>query len=260
MLFAIALAFFLLLPIAVIIPASLTAGAFLSVTPEGLSTRWYDEVFTNPIWRDAFFLSAQIAVAAALIATVLGTAAALALSRVTRGARWLRSFLIMPLVLPYVVYALGLFNLTDSLRLTPGSAMIIVGQTCLAFPIVFVAVSAGIGRLDPALTRAASSLGARWPMVVWRIEIPLLRWNIIAAAIFAFAFCFDELVIALFLASPGSSTLPVQIFTSARDSVSPAIAAAGTVVMFVAMCALVAVTLVMKTQSNRARRSSVPTP
>jgi putative spermidine/putrescine transport system permease protein len=237
---------FLLAPIVVIVPASFSAGAFLEYAPHSLSLRWYREIFHDPEWRDAFVLSVKITLAAAALATVLGTAAALAVARLARGRRWVRAGLLVPLVLPYVIYALGVFDFIYKVNVDAGSLLIVPGQACLAFPIVFVAVSAGIGGIDPALVRAASSLGARWPMVVWRIQVPLLRRHIAAAAIFALAFCFDEVVVALFLATPGSSTLPVQIYNSAQQTASPAIAAAGVMVMLAALGGLALVTTIMR--------------
>jgi putative spermidine/putrescine transport system permease protein len=167
------------------------------------------------------------------------------------GRRWIRAALLIPLVLPYIIYALGIFDFLYEINVDPSSPLIVPGQATLAFPIVFIAVSAGIGGIDPALVRAAASLGARWPTVVWRVQIPLLRRHIAAAAIFALAFCFDEVVVALFLATPGSSTLPVQIYNSAQQTASPEIAAAGVMVMGAALCGLALVTLILRTAGRR---------
>jgi putative spermidine/putrescine transport system permease protein len=245
------LALFLLLPLVVIIPASFTSGEFLETFPKTLSLRWYREIFTDPAWRAAFGLSAKLSVVDAVLATVLGTAAALAVGRVDRARRWLRTAFLAPLILPEIVYALGIYNLIYELDLTPSSWFIVPGQTCLAFPLVFIAVSSGIARIDPAILRAARSLGANWVTIVWQIELPLLSRHIAAAATFALAFCFDNIVMALFLATPGSSTLPVQIYTTAQSEVSPAIASAGVVVMVVALVILSLVPLIMRTRTSR---------
>jgi putative spermidine/putrescine transport system permease protein len=248
------LALLLLAPIVVIVPASFSDSAFLEYAPHSLSLRWYRDVFDDPEWRDAFWLSVKITLAAGALATVLGTSAALAVARLARGRRWVRAIMLIPLVLPYVIYALGLFDLLFQVDVDPNSWLIVPGQACLAFPIVFVAVSAGIGGIDPALVRAASSLGAGWPTVAWRVQLPLLRRHIAAAAIFALAFCFDEVVVALFLATPGSSTLPVQIFNSAQQTASPAIAAAGVMVMLAALAALALVTVIMRSRGRAVAR------
>jgi putative spermidine/putrescine transport system permease protein len=239
-------ALFMLVPILIIVPTSFTASEFLGFPPEGLSLRWYEEIFTDPTWRDVFLASMKSAAVAAAIATVVGTLAALGLRRVRVGERALRSLFIAPIVLPTVVFALGLYNVFDALRAMGGTWPIIAGQSVLAIPIVFVSVSAGLAQIDPALSRTASSLGARWPTVVWRVELPLLRGSIVAAALFAFAFCFDEVVIAYFLNGPDNTTLPVELFVETRDSISPAIAAASTVVMLIALMLVAAAGLAMR--------------
>jgi putative spermidine/putrescine transport system permease protein len=243
---------FLLLPIAVILPTSVTTSEFIDLPRHGISLRWFDQILHDPAWTGAFWLSVRLAFFAALIATVLGTAAALGLGRLRRGRAVLSGVMIAPLVLPYVVYALGLYNVLDDLAVALDATWpIAVGQAVLAFPIVFVAVAGGLAGADPTLARAAESLGAGWPTVVWRVEIPPIRPNIAIAGLFAFTFCFDEVVVALFLSSPSSATLPVQIFTSARDSISPAIAAASTMVMGIALVVAAVIGLL----STRARRS-----
>jgi putative spermidine/putrescine transport system permease protein len=249
-----AAAVFLLLPIAVIVPTAFSDGNFLGFPPDGLSLRWFEEVTSDPVWTSAFWTSAKLAAGAAAIATVVGTLAALAVRRLGPRGRLLRACFIAPLVLPYIVYALGLYNVFDGLRMLGQSWTIAVGQAALAFPIVFVAVSAGLAAVDPALARAAASLGARWPRIVLRIELPLALPSVVAAALFAFAFSFDEVVVALFLADPASTTLPVQMFTSVQESVTPAVAAASTVVMALALAiAGVGTSIVVRRATRKGR-------
>lgn len=227
---------FLLLPIIVIVPASFTSQSFLTFPPHGFSGMWYSNVLSDPQWRSAFGVSLRVAGEAAAAATVAGLMAALALRRMSgRRRAVLRAFFIAPLILPVVVYALGLFDLFSRLGVFGGTWTIAIGQAVLAFPVTFVMLSAALGAVDPAITRAAASLGARWPMIVFRIETPLVRGAIIAAAIVAFGFCFDEVVVALFLSDPTTRTLPVAIFQAALDSASPAVAAVSGYVMLIAL-------------------------
>jgi putative spermidine/putrescine transport system permease protein len=227
---------FLLLPIIVIVPASFSSGSFLTWPPQGFSTMWYGSVRSDPDWQAAFEVSLRVAGEAAVAATVAGLLAALALRRITgRPRAFLRTLFIAPLVLPVVVYALGLFDLFSRLGVFGRTWTIVVGQAVLAFPVTYVMLSAALAAVDPAITRAAASLGARWPMIVLRVEAPLVRGAIIAAAIVAFGFCFDEVVIALFLSNPTTRTLPVAIFQAALDSASPAVAAVSGYVMLIAL-------------------------
>jgi putative spermidine/putrescine transport system permease protein len=242
---SLALAAFLLLPGAMILVASLSAGQFLQFPPDGLSLRWYRELVADPAWRDAFLTSVRIAGGGAALAGVAGTAAALGIRRLRRGAALLRSAFIAPIALPYIVYVLGLYNVFDALRVIGASWPIVLGQAVLAFPIVFVTVDAARGAVDPRIADAAASLGAPWPMVVTRVELPLILPAVVAGALFAFSFCFDEVVIALFLAGPETVTYPVKIFSAAREAVSPAVAAASSAVtlLVLGLAALFAVVL-----------------
>ncbi|MEU9823054.1 ABC transporter permease [Pseudonocardia alni] len=241
---------FLMLPILVILPTAFTTGNFIGMPKDGVSLQWFARLVDDPAWLSAFLLSVRIAGTAALLATVLGTAASLGLTRLRRGSEPLRALMIAPLIVPYVVYALGLADVVERLAVALDSTWpIVVGQAVLAFPLVFVVVSAGLSRVDPAQPRAAESLGARWPTVVRRIELPAIRVHVVVAAVFAFAFCFDQVEVALFLSTPSSTTLPVLIFSTAREAASPVIGAASIVV--IAVAALLAAVLAGVTRLGR---------
>jgi putative spermidine/putrescine transport system permease protein len=232
---ALVLAAFLLAPGAIILVASLSRGQFLQFPPDGLSLRWYRQLAGDATWRDALWTSVRIAGGGAALATVAGTAAALGIRRLRRRATLLRSAFVAPIALPYIVYVLGLYNVFDALNVLGASWPIVLGQSVLAFPIVFVTVDAARAAIDPRLADAAASLGAPWPLVVARVELPLVAPAVAAGAVFAFSFCFDEVVVALFLAGPETVTYPVKIFSAARDAVSPAVAAASSAVTVLAL-------------------------
>lgn len=232
-------AVFLCVPILIILPVSVTKSSFLEFPPKGFSLHWYSEVLNAQDWRQAFWLSVRVSLLAAAGATVAGTAAALAVRRLgARSRRWLRTIFITPIVLPYIVYALGLYKFYDSVGIVGHWWTIPIGQAVLAFPIVFVAISAAQAEMDPAIQRAAASLGASWWRVVWKVDLPLLKWSIATAAVFATAFCFDEVVLAFFLSGPDTETLSAHLFTSAREEVTPEIAAVGVLVVLVALVAM----------------------
>lgn len=226
---------FLLLPMAVIIPMSFTSQGILLFPPDLFSTQWYDLIRTDSAWTSAFRTSVQLTLIGAAIATVAGTLAALALHRRGGSSLGLTTWFLVPLVIPWIVYAIGLNRLYDEVGVLGAPWAVATGQAVLAFPLVFVTVAAGLGRVDPSLPRAARSLGSRWTDVVRRVEVPLVAASIAGGALFALAYCFDEIVVALFVTDPTTQTLPVQIFQVSRDSATPAIAAASTFVMVVAM-------------------------
>lgn len=235
---------FLVAPLAVVLPLAFTNSQFLIFPPEGFSFRWFATLLGDPAWSGAMLNSARVATAAAVIATIAGTSAALAVRRLSRGRQIARATLLAPLVMPQLVLALGLY-LTYR-RVLGGTSLTVLtlGQATLAMPLVFVTVSAGLAAVDPTLSRAAQSLGHRWPQVVRRIELPLVTRSIVSGAILSFAFCFDEAVLAFFLSPPTTQTLPVKIWTSASESASPTIAAASAFVICLAITLLAVVVLV----------------
>lgn len=244
---------YLVIPMLIVIPASFTSGQFLQVPPDGFSMRWYRAVFDDPLWSDALTSSIRVSGIASLVATVVGTLAVVGLAR-TRGiSRYVRPIFFLPMVLPYIVFALGLRQASLPLGVDNSLWPLVVGQAVLCLPIAFLTISSGMSKIDPALIRAASSMGASWWRSVWQIELPLLRRSILTGWALAFAFGFDEVVLALFLAPPGQSTLPAKLYTEASQNVSPLIASVSGIV--VALTLVIAIALfawrALRTRSTR---------
>lgn len=239
------LGLYLLVPIAVILPVAFSTSRYLKFPPPGFSLQWFVDVLQDPNWTEPALLSMQLAAAATVLATVAGTAAAFAVRRMRRGTSVVRTILLAPMVLPQLVLALGLYLAYSVLDWTGDARLVILGQATVAVPIVFVTVTSGLVNVDPALSRAAASLGHRWPSIVWRVELPLVARSIAGAAIMAFALSFDESVIAYFLCPPGSATLPVALWLSASQSASPAISAVSAYVMAIAVTLLAATVFVL---------------
>lgn len=242
---------FLLAPLLVILPAAFANGRYLRFPPPGVSTMWFHEVLSDGEWRAAFLRSLGVASVAAGLATVAGALGALGLRRLTRGVRELRTMFMAPLVLPQLILALGLYLAFGGLTGGVDLRVLALGQATIAVPVVLVTVSAGLAKVPPNLTRAAASLGCRWPWVVLRVELPLVRRSVVAGGILAFALCFDEAVLAYFLSPPGQETLPTRIWLAASESASPAIAAASTLVIGIAMGLFGLVTFLLRSGAAR---------
>lgn len=234
---------FLLTPLAAVLPLAFTSSQYLVFPPEGFSGQWFTALLTDPGWTAAISNSVRVAGAGAVVATVTGTSAALAVRRISTGQRLLRTTLLAPMVMPQLVLALGLYLTYRSIAGGTSLTVLALGQATIAMPLVFVTVSAGLAAVDPALSRAAQSLGYRWPSIIRRVELPLVSRSVVSGAILAFAVCFDEAVLAFFLAPPSTQTLPVKMWTSASESVSPTIAAASAIVIGVAITLLAVVAL-----------------
>lgn len=244
-----AIAVILVLPSLIVVPMSFTAHKTFSFPPSDWSVRWWHELFADSAWLAALGNSLTIAAVAAILATVLGTAAALGVSRVafsakgggraggaqdTTGTRTLRGVLnalfLTPLVAPLVVAAIGIYSVFLRWHLTGTFAGLLIAHTALAVPYVVVPVAAALRGFDRQLETAAASLGANAWSTFWSVTLPLILPSVLAGALFAFATSLDETVVSLFLVSPDYGTLPVQIFTSLTRDVDPTVAVASTVV------------------------------
>jgi putative spermidine/putrescine transport system permease protein len=246
---------FLLVPLAIVIPTSWTAGQLLEFPPKGFSGQWYEEVFKDDTWTGPLMTSLRISLFASLVATVIGTAAALGMRRLASGrsARLMRSLFILPLALPYVSYALGLYQLFLEMPagLSDGVLPLVLGQAMITFPMVYVVVAGALSAVDPRLSSAASTMGARWPTILWRIELPLVRMAILGGFIFAFATCFDEATLAIFLSPVDQTTLAQQLYRETSESIAPTLSAVSTMITLLAIAILLAGTLIMRLAARR---------
>jgi putative spermidine/putrescine transport system permease protein len=246
---------FLVAPIAAIVPLSFSAGSFLHYPLPGLSLRWYREVFESPFWVGSILNSLVIGAGATVLATTLGTLAALGLWLARfRGQGLVLAVLISPMVVPSVVVAVGLLFAYAPVGLANTHAGMILAHTALASPFVVVTVSATLAGFDRALLRAAAASGAGPVTTFRRVMLPLIAPGVVAGALFAFAISLDEVVVALFLAGPGQRTLPRQMFAGLNENLSLAIAAAATLLIVLSILLMATVGWL------RARSERVATP
>ncbi|MDQ7903664.1 ABC transporter permease [Phytohabitans sp. ZYX-F-186] len=244
-------------PFLVVVATSWTETSFIIFPPQGFSPTWYSDVLQDPQWTDAFKVSLRVSAAGTVISVVLGTLGALALTRLrSRTARrWIRTLFIVPMAIPPVAYAVGLYSVNlEVAALGDNLALLILGEALLAMPYVFVMVSSGLSQADPALRPAASTLGASWPLIVWRIDLPMIAGHMLAGAVFAFAVIFDEVVLSVFLAPVGVKTLPLQMLDASQEALSPQLTAASTLVSMLAVLLLGAFSLYSNRRAARARR------
>ncbi|MEM1400657.1 MAG: ABC transporter permease [Pseudomonadota bacterium] len=230
-----AILFFLYAPIAVMALMSFNASPFYQL-PFEFSLTWYEELAGNQEILNAATRSVLIAMATTVIATVLGTAASLALFRYEfRGKRFLQVMLFPPIAIPWLITGTAMLILFFGIGIGRGTPSVVIGHVALALPYVIVVVSARLATFDPTLEEAARSLGADSWTVTRRVTLPWISSGIIAGALFAFAVSFDQFVVSYFLSEPGDSTLPVLIYTSIRKGFTPEINAISTIIIVVSM-------------------------
>ncbi|MBB5159391.1 ABC transporter permease subunit [Saccharopolyspora phatthalungensis] len=225
----------LLLPQFIAIPVSLSSSRAMVVPPPGWSLQWYRNL-ADPSWWAPIVTSLQVAAVVAVLATTLGTLAALGVSRsgLSRLGGLANTLMLMPLLFPTVVAAAAMFVAFLPLYLTDTRTGLILAHTALALPFAFVVVLASARKLDTKLDQAAASLGARARQRLTRVVLPLLRPSIIVALFLTFMNSFDETPVAIFVTGVRVSTLPVQMYDSLTIQSDPTIAAAAVVIMALA--------------------------
>jgi putative spermidine/putrescine transport system permease protein len=230
---------FLVSPLLVIIPLSFSDNTFLLYPIENFSLRWYQEFFGNEVWLNSLKNSFIVAPAATLLAMVLGSLAAVGLSSSNfPGKSLLMSILISPMVVPVVIVGVGSYLFFAPLGLTNSYLGLILVHTALGVPFVVITVSATLSNFNVNLIKASANLGANPLTTYRRIVFPLIAPGVISGGLFAFATSFDEVVVTLFLAGPEQSTLPRQMFGGIKENISPAIAAAATVLILFSIALL----------------------
>ncbi len=223
---------FLIVPVLVIVPLSFNSGSFLVYPLQGLSMRWYEALFSSADWMRSLKNSMLIAPAATFLAVVLGTLAAVGLTRAEfRGKALLMTILISPMVVPVVIIGVASYLFFAPLGMGNSYLSLILVHAVLGVPFVIITVSATLQGFNYNLVRAAASLGASPLTAFFRVTLPLIAPGVISGALFAFATSFDEVVVTLFLAGPEQITLPRQMFSGIRENLSPTIAAAATLLI-----------------------------
>jgi putative spermidine/putrescine transport system permease protein len=236
---------FLILPSLIVIPISVNPGQFIQFPPTGFSWTWYRAFFTDPKWVQAALHTLIVSLGSAALATVLGTLASIGLVRGSfRGRSFVRGAFLVPLVMPTMILAIGLYQLFATLHLIGTLLGLILAYTVLGIPVVILAVTAGLQTVDEQLERSARSLGASPVRAFMDVTVPLIRTSIIGGAIFAFITAFDEVVIAIFIGGTTAITLPLQMWLGLRFELNPVIPAASTVVLVSAIVILLIAELV----------------
>lgn len=291
---------FLIAPILIVIPLSFNAEPYFTFTPqmltldpEGYSLRWYDTLLTlghpapetprdgtwwSVVWERATWVQAAknsfwVGLWATILATTLGTVAALGLSRPEMPCRRLiMALLISPMIVPIIIIAVGMSFFFAKACVAPDSWLgpilgvflsekgclanshlgVIVAHAALGIPFVIITVTATLSGFDQSLIRAAHSLGANPRTTFFRVIMPLILPGIISGALFAFVTSFDEVVAVLFIAGPDQQTIPRQMFNGIREAISPAILAVATILVIVSVALLTTVEL-LRRRSERLR-------
>lgn len=265
---------FLIAPILIVIPLSFNAEPYFTFTermlafdPDGYSLRWYDTLLTfghlNPdtvrdwswwsqAWRESTWIqvtknSLIIGLFSTIVATALGTLAALGLSRPEMPYRkTVMAILISPMIVPLIISAAGMFFFYSQVNLANTFLGVVLAHTALGTPFVVITVTATLVGFDHSLTRAAANLGASPALTFRKITMPLILPGVISGGLFAFITSFDEIVVVLFLAGVEQRTIPREMWSGIRESISPTILAVATVLVVISIMLLTMVELLRR--------------
>jgi putrescine transport system permease protein len=243
---------FLYLPIAILVVYSFNDSRLVTIW-SGASLRWYRELFNDAAMLESASVSLRVALLSATAATVLGTLAALALTRGRRfpGRLMFSGMIYAPLVMPEVITGLSLLLLFVAMDIDRGFWTIVIAHTTLTLCFVAVVVQSRLVTFDTSLEEAAMDLGCPPLRTFLTVTLPLI-WPAVASGwMLAFALSLDDLVIASFVTGPGATTLPIRIYSEVRLGVKPEINAVCTIMIAVVAAGLVVASLLTKREQAR---------
>ena len=245
---------FLIAPILVIIPLSFNAEpyftftpAMLSLDPDAFSLRWYQDILDDEQWIRAIKNSFIIGIFSTILATTLGTIAALGLSKASMPFRTaVMAVLLSPMIVPVIISAAGMYFFYSSIGLSQTFLGLILAHTALGTPFVVITVTATLTGFDRSLMRASANMGATPTYTFFHVVVPLITPGVISGALFAFITSFDEVVAVLFLSGADQRTVPRQMWSGIRESISPTILAVATLLILISVLLLVTLELLRR--------------
>ena len=227
---------FLFMPIISLVIVSFNSASLTSLPIDGLSLRWYEAFFHNRAAWAALSTSVSVALATAVVATILGLMAAYGLVRLQfRGKRLIQALIVLPIIAPHLVFGIDLLLFFHAIGISPNAFTVCIAHIVLAFPFTVMLISTSLSGFDPTLEDAAQDLGANERRTFFRVTLPLIAPGVISAILVAFTVSFDEFVVSFFVSGKGVVTLPLFLYSELRFSVTPEINAISTFVLTISV-------------------------
>jgi putative spermidine/putrescine transport system permease protein len=235
------LAVYMLAPMLVVVVISFSSAAFLHFPPPGFSVQWYRRMFANEAWTSSLLTSVEVMLPTALLATVLGTAAAVGLARSRfPGTAVIGAVLMAPIVVPVIIIAAAVYTLFQAWGINGTLHGLIVAHTMLTTPYVIATVRGAMETMDGRLEQAALTLGATPWRSFWRVTFPLILPGVLSGLLFAMVVSFDELIVSMFISTPEVHPVTVQMWSDVRGAVDPTISAIATLLFTFSFIVLLA--------------------
>lgn len=243
---------FLVLPMLIIFPVSLTDQYYLSMPKEEISFRHYENFFSDDRWLAAFGQSVFIGLSATVCAVILGTLCAVGCWRIASNrSELVRTLMLTPIIVPQIVQALAFYKMWITIDAIDTYIGVILAHTLIALPYVVITVSASLSNFDVRLEQAARNLGASVSQTVRWVIVPCILPGVLSGGIFAFTISFDEIVTVLFITSRNIYTLPKRIWDGIQENLDPTIAAVATALVIFTLLLLVADLIVRGLRERR---------
>lgn len=245
--FTVAASLFIIAPLAIVVLNSFNSVAYNVFPPQGLSTRWYANLFAQDVFYAAAWRSIVLATLSTAIALVIGIMAAYALVRYRLPAPDLvKAFLLSPIVLPKIVLGVALFMFFVRIRMLDNYSSLLVTHVLVILPFVIAMVSASLANFDWTLQEAAMDLGAGPIRTFIRVILPQISISVGISAVFAFITSFDQVETTIFMVRTGSNTLPVEMFLYLQKWQDPTIAALSSLLILFAVVLVMLVSVMMR--------------
>jgi putative spermidine/putrescine transport system permease protein len=237
---AVATLVYLFLPLLVIVGVSFTNTDFIQFPPQGFTLKWYAQFIRDPSYLDAFWLSAELAVAATALAVALGVPAALVFARRDfRGKQLLSAMFLSPLILPNIVVGIAILQYAAALGLARSFFALLVGHVVVIIPYVLRTTLAALSGFDRATEEAAQDLGASSAETFFLVTLPQIKSGVVAGGLFAFIISWINVEVTIFNATSSLLPLPVKILNYVQNIADPTVAAVSAITVYIAVIVVV---------------------
>ncbi|QNH04761.1 ABC transporter permease [Pseudomonas sp. B11D7D] len=247
-----AIAAFLLLPIVFIVLLSFGSSQWLVFPPPGWTLKWYEQFFSNPDWMQAAYTSLKVALLTTVCALALGLPCAFALVRGKfPGRELLYALFTLPMIVPLVIIAVAVYALFLKLGYTGTLLAFVISHVIVALPFTIISIINSLKLFDQSIEDAAVICGASRLQAIIKVTFPAIRPGMVAGALFAFLVSWDEVVLSVMMASPSLQTLPVKMWTTLRQDLTPVIAVASTLLIGLSLLIMIVAAVIRRRSEHR---------
>lgn len=242
----------IILPALVILPQSFTSLNYFTYPIPEFSTKWYERFMENEEWIIGLERSLVIAVIAAILATVIGTMAAVAMQRLEfKGKALFMSLMIAPMVVPVIITGVALYTTFSRVGLTNTIPGLVFAHTLLGIPMVFITMMSGLSNVNENLELAAMSMGASPITTFFQVTLPTVKSSLTASVLFAFVTSLDEVVVTIFVSGANTKTLTMVMWENLRTTINPTLAVAATFLVILTLGTYIIKEIVEARSRNR---------